>query len=117
VLRDRSVLARLSEDGAIENVYRLQLMNATLQPRRLLVSASAEGAAVRPVAIERGHAIEVAPAATAMTVLTLRMAAPTAQQQQQPGGALRMIPIRFEVRDAAGGQPLKAWSTSTFALR
>ena len=35
VVRDRGALARMVEDGRVENVYRLQLMNATEQPQRL----------------------------------------------------------------------------------
>jgi cytochrome c oxidase accessory protein FixG len=34
VVRDRGALARLVDDGAIENVYRVQLMNATERPQR-----------------------------------------------------------------------------------
>jgi len=34
VVRDRGALARLVEDGAIENVYRVQLMNATERAQR-----------------------------------------------------------------------------------
>ncbi|MCW5663945.1 MAG: cytochrome c oxidase accessory protein CcoG [Piscinibacter sp.] len=34
VVRDRGALARLVEDGRIENVYRLQLMNATESPQQ-----------------------------------------------------------------------------------
>ncbi|NDY93616.1 cytochrome c oxidase accessory protein CcoG [Ideonella livida] len=35
VLRDRGVMARQVEDGAVENVYRLQVMNASLAPRQV----------------------------------------------------------------------------------
>jgi cytochrome c oxidase accessory protein FixG len=37
VVRDRGALARLVEDGRIENVYRLQLMNGTEQPHRFRI--------------------------------------------------------------------------------
>jgi cytochrome c oxidase accessory protein FixG len=40
VVRDRGTLARLVEDGAIENGYRLQLMNATEQTQRYRVTVS-----------------------------------------------------------------------------
>ena len=40
VLRDRGSLGREVEDGMIENVYRLQIMNTEEQPRRLLITAS-----------------------------------------------------------------------------
>ena len=40
VVRDRGTLARLVEDGRIENVYRLQVMNATEATQRYSVEAS-----------------------------------------------------------------------------
>jgi cytochrome c oxidase accessory protein FixG len=39
VVRDRGALARLVDEGFIENVYRLQIMNATERPQRYRVSA------------------------------------------------------------------------------
>ena len=39
VLRDRGALARLVDDGWVENVYRLQIMNATEQPQTYRVRA------------------------------------------------------------------------------
>ena len=38
VVRDRGALARLVEDGRIENVYRIQLMNATEATQRFLIA-------------------------------------------------------------------------------
>ena len=47
VVRDRVSLARLVEDGAIENVYRLQLMNATEREQRYRVTVTGlAGAAI-----------------------------------------------------------------------
>lgn len=40
IIRDRGALARMVEQGWIENVYRLQLMNATEQTQRYAVSIS-----------------------------------------------------------------------------
>ncbi|WP_418320944.1 cytochrome c oxidase accessory protein CcoG [Piscinibacter sakaiensis] len=40
VVRDRASLAREVENGQLENVYRLQLMNATEQPQRYLISVA-----------------------------------------------------------------------------
>ena len=40
VVRDRGVMARTVEDGWVENVYRLQIMNATEMPQRYHVSAT-----------------------------------------------------------------------------
>lgn len=45
VIRDRSILAREAEDGRIENVYTLKVMNTTEAPRRYQLSAQGlEGA-------------------------------------------------------------------------
>ena len=40
VVRDRGVMARVVEDGKVENVYRLQVMNATEAAQRYKVSVS-----------------------------------------------------------------------------
>ena len=39
VIRDRGALAREVDGGKIENVYRLQLMNASEQPMRVTITA------------------------------------------------------------------------------
>jgi cytochrome c oxidase accessory protein FixG len=38
VIRDRNALARIVEDGAIENTYRLHFMNASESPQRLRIA-------------------------------------------------------------------------------
>src|SRR3990172_8565319 len=38
IIRDRSVLAREAEDGRIENVYMLQIMNTEEQPHRYRIT-------------------------------------------------------------------------------
>lgn len=40
VVRDRGVMARLADGGMLENVYRLQIMNATEKTQRYKLSAS-----------------------------------------------------------------------------
>lgn len=40
VIRDRGALARMVEQGRIENVFRLQIMNATESPQRYAISVS-----------------------------------------------------------------------------
>jgi polyferredoxin len=40
VVRDRGVMARLANGGMLENVYRLQIMNATESAQRYQLSAS-----------------------------------------------------------------------------
>ncbi|MGJ7496053.1 cytochrome c oxidase accessory protein CcoG [Variovorax sp. RT4R15] len=49
VVRDRASLARIAEGGRLENVYRLQIMNATEQPQRYSIEATGlEGLSVLP---------------------------------------------------------------------
>ena len=43
IVRDRAALARVADDGAIENVYQLHLVNATERPLHLSVALSNEG--------------------------------------------------------------------------
>src|SRR3569623_1096548 len=50
VVRDRAALSRIASGGKLENVYRLQVMNATEQPQRYRISA--EGLAGLAVASE-----------------------------------------------------------------
>ena len=40
VVRDRAALSRIVAGGKLENVYRLQVMNATEQPQRYRISAA-----------------------------------------------------------------------------
>ena len=44
-MRDRGALARMVDDGRIENVYRLQIMNATEEPQRYRVQRRRPGRA------------------------------------------------------------------------
>ncbi|MER2622476.1 MAG: cytochrome c oxidase accessory protein CcoG [Accumulibacter sp.] len=63
ILRDRSLLAREIDDGRIENVYTLQIMNTDEKPHRYLLSA--EG--LPAIALASDQAVEV-PAATTQAV-------------------------------------------------
>jgi len=40
VVRDRGVMARLSDDGKLENVYRLQIMNGTESPQHFTLNVT-----------------------------------------------------------------------------
>jgi polyferredoxin len=49
VVRDRASLARIAEGGRLENVYRLQIMNATEKPQQYrIVADGLEGLSVSP---------------------------------------------------------------------
>jgi cytochrome c oxidase accessory protein FixG len=57
VIRDRGSLARMVEQGRIENVFRLQIMNATESTQRYVISVSG----LPGIAIASDTAIEVLP--------------------------------------------------------
>jgi polyferredoxin len=72
IIRDRATLAREVEDGKIENVYRLQLMNTREMPQRVVISAQGvEGLAVHGLA----QPVEIAPASSRMIAVALRVQA------------------------------------------
>jgi len=63
VVRDRGVMARLVEGGMLENVYRLQIMNATEQTQHYQISASGvEGLIVETGSTEGNQEVMVNPA-------------------------------------------------------
>ncbi|SFD23108.1 cytochrome c oxidase accessory protein CcoG [Massilia yuzhufengensis] len=70
VIRDRGAMGREVEDGMIENVYRLQVMNTTEQPQRLRVGV--EGIASARVA--SGSVIEIGAATTLAVPVRVRIA-------------------------------------------
>jgi len=69
VMRDRVTLTREDEDGRIENLYRLQIMNTAEQPRRFYLRAS--GVDGLDLKSEVHQPIEVAPASSRMVPVSL----------------------------------------------
>jgi len=103
VVRDRASLARLVEGGRIENVYRLQLMNATEQEQRYTLDVRGlEGARLEGVADVR-----VGPAQARWLTVQVRLS-PQAAQAAGPGAH----PIRFEV----AGDGVRLAEKSTFIV-
>jgi cytochrome c oxidase accessory protein FixG len=91
VVKDRGALARVVDDGAIENVYRIQIMNRTERTQTYRVAASGiDGLTVlaKPVRAE--------PAAVVSMLVSLRLPFAAAQ-----GLAGRSVPVVFELTDAA----------------
>lgn len=94
VVRDRASLARLVDNGRIENVYRLQVMNASEEARRVRIGVTGlAGAEIAGTA-----EVELAPAQARWVTLAVRVP-PEAAQAAGPGAH----PIRFEIvaEDAA----------------
>jgi cytochrome c oxidase accessory protein FixG len=99
VVRDRGALARLVEGGAIENVYRVQLMNGTEQAQRFHIDV--EGLAGARLASWTD--VELAPTEARWVPLAVQLP-PEAARTLGPGAH----PMRFRIaldpdRAAAGG--------------
>jgi len=90
VVRDRAALARIVAGGKLENVYRLQLMNATEQPQRYRIEA--EG--LLGLAVASDAEVQVGPAQSRWVAVRLQIGYGTAP----PGSH----PIRFEVHTPDG---------------
>ncbi len=96
-IKDRAALARVLDDGTIENVYRLKIVNSAERPRHYRVEVG--GAAGLQVAVDAQTAV----AATAIGVVPLRLTLPAEAAQASRGQA---IPIVFVVEaDAAAPEP------------
>jgi cytochrome c oxidase accessory protein FixG len=107
VVRDRTSLGRLVEDGHIENVYRLQVMNATESRQRYLVEVSG----IDGITVAAGHAVEIGPAEARWLPVAVRIPPQAAQQ----AGAHR-IHFRIERAADADHAPAVVEEPSTFVV-
>jgi cytochrome c oxidase accessory protein FixG len=86
VIRDRGALARMVEQGRIENVFRLQVMNATESTQRYVIRVSG----LPGIAIASEAVIEVLPTEVRSAVLRVQI---------PPGAAATgSHPIRFDIQ-------------------
>jgi cytochrome c oxidase accessory protein FixG len=90
VVRDRAALSRIVAGGKLENVYRLQIMNATEQPQRYRISA--EG--LEGLVLVSDADVAVGPAESRWVAVRL----------QVPYGAVipGSHPIHFNISDVSG---------------
>jgi polyferredoxin len=86
VIRDRGALARMVEQGRIENVFRLQIMNATESTQRYVITVSG----LPGVTIASENEVEVLP--TEVRSAAIRVQIPP--DAAPPGSH----PIRFDIR-------------------
>jgi len=101
VIRDRGALARQVDQGRIENVYRLQIMNVSEQPRHFHVSVSG----LDGIAVASTPEVDVDSAQERW--LAVRVQVPfTSAQAAGPG----VHPIHFRI-DAPSGDGLSEKST------
>ena len=104
VVKDRGALARVVEEGAVENVYRIQIMNRTEAPQTYRVSASGiDGLEVVAMPASAG------PAAVTSTSVSLRLPFVVAQ-----GLAGRSVPVMFAV---TGVEPTSGTSADRSAIQ
>jgi cytochrome c oxidase accessory protein FixG len=96
VIRDRGALARQVEDGRIENVYRLQVMNASEATQRFHVAVDGLPGAV--VASEPDVDVQ----GTDARWLAVRVQIPFATAQSVGGGA---HPLRFNITRLSDSTP------------
>ena len=107
VIRDRSVMTRQVEQGAAENVYSLQLMNASDHERTVVVD-------VQPphlVSLTQPAAVKLGPAQASSLTVTVRML--STEAMQRPG---EVIPIRFHVVTLNAPSQTQANEASTFLV-
>ncbi|WP_399677696.1 cytochrome c oxidase accessory protein CcoG [Xenophilus sp.] len=91
VVRDRASLARPVEGGRLENVYRLQIMNATERPQRYRIDARG----LDGLAVASETQVEIGPADSRWVAVRLQIMDGSAA----PGSHA----IHFDVRQEGGG--------------
>ena len=96
VVRDRASLGRIVDGGGIENVYRLQVMNATESLQRYRIQATGlEGATV-----VRGKEVTLGPAQALWVPVTVLLQ-PEHAAQIKPGSH----PLRFYIEQFSASSP------------
>ncbi len=108
VVRDRGALARLVEDGRIENVYRIQLMNATEATQRFVIEVDGLPGAV----IASRAAIEVGATQARWVPVAVQI---TPQAAQGLGGGAHPMSFRIALRDG-GRTVVEVSEKSTFVV-
>ena len=109
VLRDRTSLARIVEDGRVENVYRLQIMNASEQTQHYRIAVGG----LPQAQLARTEEVEVGPAAARWVAVAVQV--PHAAAQAAGAGAHR---IDFEITQVpkGGGTEWQRSERSTFVV-
>ncbi|MEY4754963.1 MAG: hypothetical protein RJA44_2638 [Pseudomonadota bacterium] len=95
VVRDRASLARIVDDGKIENVYRLQVMNTTEQVQTYRFSVSG----LPGLGIEGQPSVQLGPAEAKWVPINVQLP-PEAAQSNPPGAHT----IHFEIRSSGTDQ-------------
>ena len=80
VIRDRATLAREVDDGMIENIYRLQIMNVSEEPQHYTLSVSG----LEGIRLEGANQIDVAPATTQAMTIQIRVPSSSGSKGSNP---------------------------------
>jgi cytochrome c oxidase accessory protein FixG len=112
VVRDRSSLARIVDDGKVENVYRLQVMNNAEQTQRYRFKVGGLPGLAIAESAEKAEAT-LGPAEAQWVTLHVQLPH-EASRSSGPGAH----PIRFEIERMAGpeGHPVALHEKSTFVV-
>ena len=105
VIKDRGAQARIVDQGFIENVYRLQVMNGTEEAQTYSVSVSG----LPGLALATPATLSVA--ATGIGMIPVRLTLPPTVEATYQG---RSNPIMFEITTVQDGQTRVAREKSTF---
>jgi cytochrome c oxidase accessory protein FixG len=113
VVRDRAALARLVEDGRVENVYRLQVMNASETVQRFRIAVSGLDALAGAQVVGVG---EVSVGAAESRWVPVAVQVPPEVAQRAGSGA---HPIEFRIEQLAASPDATVWQRnerSTFVV-
>jgi cytochrome c oxidase accessory protein FixG len=102
VIRDRGTLARMVEQGRIENVFRLQIMNITETQQRYSVAVRG----LDGIAIASEHEFEVLPAEVRSAVVRVQI---------PPGATPGSYPIDFDIQ-AIGNEDVRVREVAAFLV-
>jgi polyferredoxin len=103
VIRDRGALAREVEQGRIENVFRLQVMNATESTQRYVITVTG----LPGIDIASAAEVEVLPTEVRSAVIRVQVPPGTA-----PTGS---HPIQFDIR-SIGDDPVHVSEKAAFLI-
>ena len=109
VVRDRSSLARIVDDGYVENVYRLQIMNATESTQRYRVEASG----LPGLALQAPVDVALSPAEARWVTVALRLPPEAAAQA---GSGAHTVHFDIERVADAGSAARLLEEKSTFVV-
>jgi cytochrome c oxidase accessory protein FixG len=109
VVRDRGVLARLVEDGRIENVYRLQLMNGTEATQRFRIEVDG----LPQARIVTRNEVEVAPTEALWVPVGVQI---TPQAAREIGPGVHALSFRIERLGPGAADAAVVREKSTFVV-